>query len=285
MVIRVDILDIKLHNSPFIYRDILTIPRHVNFGLELELDKIDPNRVYKLVRRNFNSDWQIKTDDSLTKGKNVEIATPVLQNNKQTWLLLEKMGKLLEKLKADYDTCSLQVNFDGNLLPTDEAKVRFLKLYANNEDITYPFSKGEDSFYRSSLEMYASPIILVLKGILPSGNHDTVEMFSNNKRYGVVFKEKKDLIEFRSPNMTNNTILWQNYITYFYYLLTYSTNNQYNEEEIDSYINSFSNTDILENYELEKRQKAWQLAKTIFPHSIDQINFMHQYIGNDRKRF
>lgn len=279
-----DILDIKLQNSPFVYRDILTVPRNVNFGLELELDKIDPNRVYKLIRRSFGSDWQIKTDASLTEGENAEIVSPVLQNNKQTWILLKKMGELLEKLSPDYDSCSLQVNFDGKLLPTAEDKVRFLKLYAMYEDIIYHFSKGEDSEYRSSLEVYASPIILTLKGVLPLGNRATIEMFSNNKRYGIVFKENKDLIEFRTPNMTNNTVLWQNYFTFFYYFLAFSIRNRYSKEEVDQYIQSFSKTYILENYELEKRQKAYQLCKTIFPHSIDQIHFMHQYIGNGSKK-
>ncbi len=280
-----DILDIKLQNSPFVYRDILTIPRHINFGLELELDKIDPDRVYKLVRRNFDSDWQIKTDDSLTEGKNAEIVTPVLQNNKQTCRLLKKMGELLEKLNPNYDTCSFQVNFDGSLLPTDEAKVRLLKLFANNEDIIYPFSKGEDALYRSSLKVYAAPIILALKGILPAGDRATVEMFSNNKRYGVVFKDNKDLVEFRPANMTNNPLLWQNYIAFFYYFLMYSASNRESQKDVDQYINSFSNINILESYETEKKQKAWQLAKTIFPHSIDQLNFMHQYVGIHQKRF
>lgn len=276
----VDILDIKLQNSPFEYRNMLTIPCKENFGLELELDKIDPKEVYKLVRRIFGDSWQIKTDASLTKGENAEIATSVLNNNKQTWILLKKMGELLKRLNPSYELCSFQVNFDGNLLPTDEDKVRFLKLYAMYEDIIYKFSKGEDETYRSSLDTYASPIILTLKGILPAGDCATVDMFSNNKRYGIIFKnQKKDLIEFRTPNMTDNPILWQNYITFFYYLLMYSTSNKYNKKEIDQYIDAFSTCNILKRYEQGSKQKAYQLSRAIFPHSIDQINFMHQYIG------
>lgn len=281
----VDILDIKLQNSPFVYQDTLTIPRKTNFGLELELDKINPDEVYRLVRRSLGSSWQIKTDESLTKGRNAEIVTPVLQNKKQTWILLRKLGELLKKLNPSYELCSFQVNFDGKLLPTDEDKVKFLKLYAMYEDVIYRFSKGDDDEYRASLETYASPIILTLKGILPLGNRTVVDIFSNNKRYGFVFKNKpKDLIEFRTPNMTSNIVLWQNYITFFYYLLMHSNSNRYNKEEIDRYINIFSKINILENYELEKKQKAYHLSKMIFPHSVDQINFMRQYIGNGSKK-
>lgn len=280
----VDILDIKLQNSPLKYRDKLTIPSKVNFGLELELDKVDPSMVYKLIRKQFGTNWQVKADPSLTQEKNAEIATPVLQNNRQTWILLKKLGVLLEKLNPSYDQCSFQVNFDGSLLPTNEDRIRFLKLYAMYEDIIYRFSKGGDLEYRHSLDMYAHPIILSLKGTLSIGEDAVMEMFSNNKRYGVVFKNKeKDLIEFRTPNMTSNPILWQNYVTTFYYLLIASTSNKFNKKEIDQYIDEFSKTFLLENYELEKRQKASCFCKKIFPKSIDQINFMHQYSGSNNQ--
>ena len=37
----------ELDRRPFVYREVLGIPKKVNFGLELELDKIDPDMVYK----------------------------------------------------------------------------------------------------------------------------------------------------------------------------------------------------------------------------------------------
>lgn len=276
-----DSLELKLKNNPLLYRQILTIPEHKNFGLELELDKVDPNKIYKLVKTEFGKTWEVKNDNSLTKGNNAEIISPVLHNNKQTWIILKKMGELLEKLNPSYDKCSFQINFDGNVLPTTEDKVRFLKLYAMYEDIIYRFSKGENLEYRDSLDMYASPIILALKGSLSLGNESTVVMFSNNKRYGISFKnEIKDLIEFRTPNMTSNPILWQNYITLFYYLLEFANSNKYNKNEIDEYINKFYKTYILDSYSIERKEKAIQLTKKIFSNSIDQIYFLHQYLNS-----
>lgn len=275
-------LDIKLKNNPLVYQDRLTIPQKVNFGLELELDKVSYDEVYRLVRKQFNGNWIVKRDKSLTDGQNAEIVSPVLQNTKQTWILLGKMGELLRKIEPVYDKCSFQVNFDGSLLPTSSDRVRFLKLYAMYEDIIYRFSKGEDAEYRESLEMYASPIILALKGVSHFDDEGIVEMFSNNKRYGVVFKnQENDLIEFRTPNMTSNPVLWQNYVTTFYYLLRCATSNRYDRREVDSYIDDFCKVYLLENYELEKTEKALQFTKKIFPHSADQISFMHQYLGKD----
>ena len=274
------VLESQLINSPMDFRSKLTLPHRVNFGLELELDKVDSSEVRNLVSRNIGGDFSVKNDKSLTTGMNAEINTPVLRNSKATWELLKKMGELLKKINASYDRCSFQVNFDGSLLPSVEDRVRFLKLYSMYEDIVYRFSKGEDSFYRDSLEEYASPIILTLKGVLSINNDAVVDMFSNQKRYGICFKTKNcDLIEFRTPNMTDNVCLWQNYVTFFYYLLMLAGSGKINMREVDEYISNYSRIYILENYEKEKEEKALQLSKKLFCNSIDRINFMHQYLG------
>ena len=277
------LLEQKLINSPFLYREQLTIPRNVNFGLELELDKINPDEVYSLVRKQMGGEWKVKSDKSLTVGENSEIVSPILQNTKDTWIMLKKMSELLKKLNPNYDNCSFQINFDGDFLETVDDKVRFLKLFATYEDIIYRFSKGEDRHYRESLEKYAAPIILMLKdGVMFFDDETTVDVFSNNKRYGVVFKtDRKNLIEFRTPNMTNNPLLWQNYITMFYYLLEYAASNKCDKKILDEYIRNYSKIYVLENYELDRREKACKFSDMIFNNSVDKINFMHQYLGEE----
>ena len=183
-------LDIKLENYPLIYRSKLSIPSYINFGLELELDKVDFNEVRELVKREVSGSFDVKVDKSLTKDMSAEIVTPVLRNNKDTWILLKKLGELLERLNPDYNLCSLQVNFDGKLLPRVEDRARFLKLYAMYEDIIYRFSLGEDDEFRDSIETYAYPIILMLKGINHHSDKNIVSMFSNHKRYGISFKNE-----------------------------------------------------------------------------------------------
>ena len=274
------VLESQLINSPMEFRSKLTLPHKANFGLELELDKVDLLEVRELVGRNIGGDFFVKNDKSLTTGMNAEINTPVLRNSKATWELLKRMGELLKKINASYDRCSFQVNFDGSLLPSVEDRVKFLKIYAMYEDIVYRFSKGDDLSYRDSLEEYASPIILTLKGVLSINNDAVVEMFSNQKRYGICFKTKDcDLIEFRTPNMTDNVCLWQNYVTFFYYLLNLVHSGKINMREVDEYISNYSRIYILENYEKEKEEKALQLSKKLFCNSTDRINFMHQYLG------
>ena len=130
-----------LAHNPLEYRSILTIPKDINFGIELEMEDVDMISVYQQVRVTLGNNWNINKDDSLKPLRSAEIVSPVLQNQKETWILIKKMGQLLEKLNPTYDKCSFQVNFDGSLLPKEEDRMRFLKLYAMYEDIIYRFSK------------------------------------------------------------------------------------------------------------------------------------------------
>lgn len=276
-------LDSQLQNNPLEYRSILTIPPKINFGLELELEGVNIGDVHRAVNTELGNNWIIKVDDSLEKGKNAEIVTPVFQNRKQTWIILKKLGTLLEKLNPTYDNCSFQINFDGTLLPNLDDRIRFIKLFAMYEDIIYRFSQGEDGKYRESLETYAYPIILALKSCQGYGKDTIHDFFSDNKRYGLVFKtQKKNLIEFRTPNMTSNPILWQNYITTFYYLMKFATSKKYPKKEIDEYIDKFMSLYLLERYEHLRTDKALKLSSMIFPNKQDQLYFMHQYIGKTK---
>lgn len=276
-------LETQLKHNPLEYRSILTIPSKINFGLELELENVKLGEVHQAVKTKIGDNWIVKVDDSLQKDNNAEIATPVFQNKKSTWIILRKLGELLEKLNPTYNNCSFQINFDGKLLPNLEDRVRFIKLYAMYEDIIYRFSQGEGGKYRDSLETYAYPIILALKACQGYGKDTIVDFFSDNKRYGLVFKTNgKDLIEFRTPNATSNPILWQNYITTFYYLLKFATSNKYPKKEIDEYIDKFMSMYLLERYEQPRIDKALKLSTMIFPHKQDQLYFMNQYIGKTK---
>ena len=86
----IETLKTQLDNNPLEYRSKLTIPKNINFGLELELDKINFRETVRLIRTNFHESWKIKTDKSLTKDHNVEIVSPVLKNTQETWNYYKK---------------------------------------------------------------------------------------------------------------------------------------------------------------------------------------------------
>lgn len=288
---RKNFLNDSIINNPMVYRDKLTIPSKVNFEIEIELEDTDKEKTFYLINKYIGSEWVIQNDSSLSHG--FEIASPILCNNKKTWILLKKLGLLLESLKPTFDNSSFQVSFDRNLLKNKENEIRFAKLFAVYEDIIYRFSKGEDELFRSSLDTYAAPTILCAKDSNHFAKHHDfndyiVEKMENQKRYGYAFKTKRtanihnDLIEFRSANSTTNTLLWQNYITTFYYLLMYATNSKCNEKELDEYIDKFNNISLLNYYEKLKTEKALEFADKIFSKRLDKIYFMEQYLGKDK---
>lgn len=275
----------QLINSPLEERRRLTIPVNARFGLEIELENVCLDKIYQLVRHQFGSNWKVKEDRSLQKGYNAEISTPPLENSNAYWNMLKKLSDLLVKLKPTFNSCSLQINLDGMLLPTLEDRINFLKLYAYYEDVIYRFSKGSDEKYRDSISIYSSPIILLLKDALQNIkiNKIIVDEFSNRKDIGVTFKTKdKDIIEFRTPNGTCEYIYWQNYLTFFYYFIKMVKTQKYNIREIDDYINSFSNIQILKHYEELNEDKGIGLSKKMFRNQQDRVYFLQQYIGKNK---
>lgn len=275
---------IQLINTPLSIRPKLTIPAEARFGLEIELENVDLKQVNNLVNTQFGSNWKVKDDRSLLKNQNAEIATPVLTNSLSTWEILKKLSELIIRLDPTFANCSFQINFDGSLLPTIEDRINLLKLYAYYEDIICRFSKGEDQNYRESINIYASPIILILKDALQTLKNNKkliIEEFTNRKDVGITFKkQKKDIIEYRTPNGTANLILWQNYITFFYYFIKLVRSKKYNLREIDEYIDSYSQIQILQEYEKINEEKALTLSKKAFINQKDHIYFLQQYIGN-----
>lgn len=271
----------ELKETPFSYRPILTIPTDINFGLEIEIEDIDHDLIVKQVQEEFGTSFKVKKDVSLRKDYNAEIITPVLQNTRKTWEMLKKLTDLIKTLNPTYDNCSFQINYDASLLPTIDDKVRFLKLFAVYEDIIYRFSKGEDEEYRITMSEYAAPIMPVIKEYKDKADDEyLVEEFTSIKGSGVNFKKRiKDLIEFRTPNGTHNIVLWQNYITTFYYLLKLATNPNVDKKELDKYIDEFNQLYILEFYEQENIPKALELSNMLFINEKDKINFMKQYTG------
>lgn len=271
----------QLLNNQLSFRPKLTIPESVKFGLEIELENVDFKYTYNLVKEQLGSKFKVAEDRSLNKYENAEIATPPMKNTINDWLLLKKLSELITKLNPTFDNCSFQINFDGSLLPTKDDRINLLKIFAYYEDIIYRFSKGEDESYRQSLNIYSAPIILVLKSVLDFNKDSIIDTFNEKKYYGINFKtEKQDLIECRCPNGTENIILWQNYITFFYYLIIFARSRKFNNREITEYINNFSDLSPLKSYEEINEEKSLRLSKEIFSHQKDRIYFLHQYIGN-----
>ena len=269
----------------FLPRKILEIPSFVNFGLEIEIEGVDFDTVKRLIRNTTKDTRHVEGEISLSE-KGAEIVSPVLQNKKETWRQLNKVSKTLHFLRPTFEDCSFQVNYDMDFLKDEEKFLKFIKLFMAYEDVLYLFSRGKDEKLRTSALLYAQPIARM---IYQNGNVERetylsdFEFLKDNKLFALSLKEReKKLIEFRTPNGTDDLVLWQNYIMTFYSMLAYANHTTYDIEKINLYLKeSYS---FYLNYKRKfPYEKIMEFATMIFPSEFDQLSFFKQCVINQKE--
>ena len=153
-------------------RSSISIPKSVNFGLEIENNGLESRDEWDNVKRiitNIDNRLLIHDDDSLNytnKQKKetfgIEISTPVMQNKKEDLVLLKKISKTLKFINPKYDLSSFQINYDDNL--TINEKLELLKVYAHYEKILMRFCRGNDEYLRDCTCLYSHYIYYELLG-------------------------------------------------------------------------------------------------------------------------
>lgn len=258
--------------------ELLSIPRNVNFGLEIEINDVNFDEVARLIKNMCN--WHVYLDYSCGEFS-AEIVTPVLNNTKETWLILNKIAKTIKHLAPNYHGCNFQINYDLDLLSDDEEVVYFLKLFAAFEKIIFSYSRGYDEKLLVDIDTYIRPINVCLNEYLKISNESVIKAITNTKHEAICIKKDptkyaKNLIEIRTPNGTGNIRLWQNYITFFYYLINFVNKKHYSF--IDSEYERNKSIYIQEYYQNLDIKRAEYLANQIFPNEKDKTLFLNQYM-------
>lgn len=280
------------------YRSILNFKKSILFGLEIELETIHYQSIKDIVIHGINSTWEIKREGPTQYG--IEVVSPPLKNENETWRLLLKLSEILQLLNPTFGYASFQVNLD-NFMEKDKI-VPFLHFFATYEDIIFRFSKGKDNHLRDNINAYASPIIPDLTTRLRGRKDKIVKYhFQNKKEYAINLKTNEykklmtnqipfyyeeqlntpiSIIEFRTPNGTDNAVLWQNYINTFYFIMAYVNSDSFDSERFK---NSWQSQRVyqIDSYEVLNMEKAIAFANLIFEEDIDKIYFLKQYIGDD----
>lgn len=269
-------------------RKILTIPQKEKFGLEIETIDVPFNEIERLVY-NLSDEFFVHVDTSL-KDYGAEISTPVYTNTKEELKLLRKLSKTLKHLTPNFDGCSFQVNYDCTLSDID--RMELLKVFGYYEKIISRFSRGNDPKLRESILEYANPIFYEVGFIISSNKslEDKLNKFTNRKMFAMTYKEnlRPHLIEFRTPNGTDDYDLWMNYITAFYYLIDVVKKHKYDKEKIDYTYENFSklNDDEYFNNKLcfpIHEDLLIEFVNLLFTNKLDKLHFIKQYIGNDEE--
>lgn len=273
------------------YRMSLNIARDMGFGLEVEIGVPMEETVFDRIAT-LPNELEIGTEKSIKDSIGIEIRTPVLYNNMKSWKMLKKVSdKLMEGNEYNFSECSLQVNIDNYL--DDDDMLIFLKLYAVYEKIIYGFSRGYDKYLRDTISEYADSLIpLMYDNIRYYGEsvYTLKNLFYHRKSTAISLKKKGyldcnvDIIEFRTPNGTNDAWLWQNYVNVFANLLRVAKNKAIDQVILDyDFYNALVPDVFVRSYEETFLKSAIEFMNLVFDNDEDKVYFMKQYLYNTPK--
>lgn len=288
LLVLIDECPIKLRNE-------LNIEKYITFGLELEFENAKKDEIIKQLNKNLlSNEWVMKREITLKKG--AEINSPILTDNKKTWENLDVVCSILKPLSSIKKKAGGHIHIGTQILGSSvDSWINFLKLWSVYENIIFRFSYGDFLTFRPNIMKFAKP---VSKNFwmdfhkLKSFNETLDSYILRNKceKYQAVDFcnvssnnydkfSTGNTIEFRCPNGSLNSVIWQNNVNFFTKFLTYCKNPFFNNDIIDKRYNN--NCDIYDDLELYNEiyiDQALELCDLIFSNNIDKIYFLKQYL-------
>ncbi len=282
-------------------RSRLGFEQYITFGLELEFENAMKIRIMNQLDEAFpNGDWKIKSDHSLNNG--AEIASPILRDNETTWRNLDKVCSIVEPLASIDKNSGGHIHIGTQVLGNDKKSwLNFIKIWSVYENIIFRFVYGDFLTARPYMLKYAEPMAKDfwqdyenLK-ITSASLEAVIYRISHKRNQAVNFKNvscnihnkfcSDSTIEFRCPNGSLNSAIWQNNVNFFVKLLTYSRNTAFNDDIVQqrhqSNLDKFAELKWYDEIYLEQ---ALELCDIVFTNNFDKIYFLRQYLKSFQVR-
>ncbi len=282
----------------------LNLDKNLTFGLELEFEDADFNQVNKELSKTVETlkiySWKLIADISVTKEnefneiKGGEIVSPILSDAFSTWNDLDKVCKMLLRLKATAENnCGGHIHFGAHIIG-DEKKywLNLLKLWTIYEKIIFRFAYGDKDKPRRDINRYAKPVANDFIDIIPQIknmdfdlnnlnniiNQNINQAINFHNVYSFDFK-RDNTIEIRCPNMSLNPVIWQNNVNFFANMFLYCKSNSFDYNFIDYKLSKYNKKECnLKNYQKLHYKEALELCDLIFDKKEDKIYFLKQYL-------
>ncbi len=276
-------------------RSRLGFDEYITFGLELEFENAIRERIDRQLIEAFpNGDWRIKHDGSLNNG--AEINSPKLRDNESAWISLDKVCSIVEPLASIDKNSGGHIHIGTQTLGDNkESWLNFIKIWSVYENIIFRFAYGDFLTARPRMLNYACPMTkdfwhnyeqLKANG---ASLYKIISKLSFSRYQAVNFKNvsvyncnsimEKNTIEFRCPNGSLNSAIWQNNVNFFVKLLTYSRNISFNDDLVQKRhqlnLNRFSDLKWYDEIYLEQ---ALELCDMVFTNNFDKVYFLRQYL-------
>ena len=296
-----DVLLDQINSFYLTYRRDLELPEYLTFGIEIEAEEINFDRVYNYLTKNF-PDWDIKEDVSLITG--IEAASPIYFDKKYVWEEIKKICSYFRRVKAD-TTGHAGGHVHISALPLEqnlEYWRKFIKLYTAYESVLWRFSVGDKNHIREGAYDWAAPIsdelrkniakindvsfLKELRKLIPTKTKKQALNFRNAR----IFTKNNsqayrclNTIEDRKGNATINEIVWQNYVNTDAKLVLAATKSIIDEDFLDYRIeNDMCSLQEQGHYDFEDYSihDALEFVDLIFDNNLDKVYFLRQYIRN-----
>lgn len=274
------------------YRNNLEIDEHIQFGVEIEFNH------YKLFRADeflqmMKLNWKAIEERSLDEGG--EIVSPILNNNEDTWNVLNEVCTFLSIAGADDDEYTgAHVHVGADILGYDtKAWINLTKLIMAYENIIFRYSSGEYNRLREAINLMAYPIAIDLHDyieknslyksclasvIIALGHQEKFQDFNfkNVKLFDLENRNIKNTIEYRLPNGTFEPVIWQNNINMFVHLLL-ACKKDLDEDYIKHRINRLNDIYNYRGYDNIDDEGVLNFVDQIFNNDLDKAYFLRQY--------
>lgn len=283
----------SLLNEYFIdYRDTLNIDKNIQFGLEIEYDKYPREIIDDFIYFRFPR-WKSIPETSLIDGG--EITSPILTDTKENWQELKEICEFLRIAGAsESEDAGAHIHVCADILG-DNPKywLNLIRLIMAYENVLYRFSAGEYTRLRNNYVSISYPIAIdllddldnidenlrkytsTLLKILKKSKFQSIN-FKNVLAYNLKERMKKNTIEFRFPNSTLQSIIWQNNVNTFIHFLL-ASKKELDEEYIDYRIDRLYDSFDSDFYDLIDEEGAIRFADEIFDNDLDKASFLREY--------
>lgn len=272
-------------------RESLNLDKSVTFGIEIEYENANKEKITKELSNIKTVDWITKADGSLKNGG--EINSPVLNDIPNSWNDLKKICLAIKKNAIIGPHSGGHIHIGTQVLGDKiESWLNFIKLWSVYENIIFRFSYGEYLTARPSILKYAFPVSkyfwcdykslmeekeIEVRDIIKRISYERHQAVNLYNAYDASNINLNNTIEFRCPNGTLNPIIWQNNINFFVKLLLSSKNNEIDNDIINYRKNKLQNI----KYNLYNEiylSEALEFCDMIFSNNLDKLYFLRQYL-------
>lgn len=270
----------------------INVDQKLTFGLELEFEYTDRNRVTNSLNElEIQDGWIIKSDASLEHG--AEINSPILIDKEKSWQELDDVCKMVSKYSSIGRKAASHIHIGSHILGKEkESWMNFFKIWSAYENILFRFLYGEHLNDRDSIKYYAAPVSKDLWELSQAKYQSMNALFMEateidkykavnfcNVDHAIEGIEERNTIEFRCPNGTLNSVIWQNNVNALLKLLLYSKSQKFNESIVEERHRIYGEDEIdIRHYNEIFLTAALELCDIIFDNNLDKLYFLRQYL-------